>query len=167
MSNKPKPTTRVKKKAFRKVDVVGGIEVLDPVQPEEPVHRGGKFKKGNPGGPGGARPGSGRKPDALKRDIEAFTEALVKNPRHDSLEGEPEYITLYERAVQTTEKALSATDELGNVSPAAVRAAQLVLSYKLGRPRETLEIKGRARLDIVTKLSKIREAAIQKELSAQ
>lgn len=56
---------------------------------------GGKFKKGNPGGPGGAREGAGRKPDEfkawLKKTIESdkgkkrFKQIMEDHPGAETL----------------------------------------------------------------------------------
>lgn len=76
----------------------------------------GRFKKGNPGGPGR---GKGKRDNSVGDALNLIREAITKE----------ELIAIIKRMVTAAKS--------GNV-----RAAQLLLAYKAGKPKETVEISG-------------------------
>ena len=106
------------------------------------------FTAGNQGGPGGARPGSGRKPGAVKQ---ALATLLTETPYTVVVgaEGKERTVTiannLVELAVRTIGKAMTDRDEIGNVTGPGLRAAQDVVDRTYGKARQTLKLQGERR----------------------
>lgn len=124
MAKKPRgaATPRAPKKTSRKKDAAKTYRNPD-----------GTFQKGNPGGPGGPRPGAGRKPDELKSMLR---EALLKP--HDKNEG------IEAVANRLREIAFGAEDD-----DTALRAAVKILEYSVGRPQVSVDLSGRVDLSRV------------------
>jgi len=78
--------------------------------------RGRPFKKGNPGGPGR---GKGKRDNSVENALNIIREAVT----------EEDLTAVIQRMVKAA--------KAGNV-----RAAQLLLAYKAGKPKETVEIAG-------------------------
>lgn len=76
----------------------------------------GRFKKGNPGGPGR---GKGKRDNSIENALNIIREAIT----------EEDLTAVIQRMVKAA--------KAGNV-----RAAQLLLAYKAGKPKETVEISG-------------------------
>lgn len=131
-----------------------------------------KFKKGNTVATkarGVPKPASGQRTAAatvaMKRDIDLFLDTVCVDrvPKGDKFIEVRQ--SLYERAVATTVKALDSRDELGNVNGVALKAAQTVIGYRLGLPRQTVEVRGKATINLFAKLDAIKAAALAKTIS--
>lgn len=103
------------------------------------------FEPGNKGGPGGQRPGAGRKPAPVKQALATlltetpYTVEVVQDGKKVTHELAPNLVTL---AVRTIGKAMTDRDEMGNVTGPAIRAAQDVVDRTYGKARQTLKLQG-------------------------
>lgn len=98
----------------------------------------GQFQPGNNSGRGGARPGAGRKPAAARKALDALLNTPFEN---GTMAGK----TLIDAAMETIADALGNTDEIGNVTGVALRAATDIVDRQFGKARQTLKLQGERR----------------------
>ena len=86
------------------------------------------FEKGNKHG--GARERAGRKPDIVRKTLDAILHGDAENPKG-----------LVDDARKTLAQAMTDRDD-GRVTSAGVRAAETVFAYEFGKPRQSIEVRG-------------------------
>lgn len=91
-------------------------------------------------GPGNqAAKGHGRPPDRVKKALADLLDE-ARSPDFGKDSPDPARRSLSELALDTIEQAMLDRDDGGNITPAGVNAARLVLAYRYGMPKQTTEI---------------------------